>query len=122
MTPSHYVYASRQGTIARVKAMELVLGDHLIRVGTEGKEELVDIHNIENRSVPAEELVGVYTHSKTLIANNLYVSSIAEGDLSDIWHPAMVAAATHISPSLPLAIGRIAPKVGPWGREVMLAL
>jgi hypothetical protein len=37
--------------------------------------------------VKAEDLIGIYTHSKILIANNLLASSISDKDYNDIWYP-----------------------------------
>lgn len=52
------------------------------------KLELVEIKEIKTYKVPANDLVNVYTDSKTLIANGLLASSETKDDYNNFWHGA----------------------------------
>lgn len=49
-------------------------------------EALLDLKEIKKKRVMANELLNVYTESKTFIANGILTSSETREDMNHLWH------------------------------------
>lgn len=88
LTASHYVHIQRNGTKMHIASSKAMTGDKLFKVTANGEQILVEILKIQTFEVKSEELIAIYTESKTFLANNLVASSVSEGDYNEYWHPA----------------------------------
>jgi hypothetical protein len=70
-----------------LKSSDARVGDSFYKIINGTEFMLITITSIKPKTVKAEDLIGIYTHSKTLIANNLLGSSISDRDYNEIWHP-----------------------------------
>jgi hypothetical protein len=101
LTPEHFVYVKRGDNLLHIASKFAQIGDKMINV-LENKE--VKISGIRYFSAKQEDTVAIYSSTLKLVANEMLVSSVVTGDLSEYWIEG-VKFVSSLVPSIPHHIG-----------------
>lgn len=118
VSPSHYVYVLRptatgEEELLHIQSQQALVGDlFMIRTEEPERKQFASLINVSTRFVPNDELISVYTPSRTIVANDILASCVNEDDGSELSIPILSFLGKYIHNGLPTKIAEFGQMIG----------